>query len=218
MNVINKKSIKSEFMSNRILAIVSTFFLALMFSISIYSLSYLQVSYFLFTLTSAFVIGIFTFFYFLINTANKDINKKDEKLLMIMVLSFVFFIVSLFPIIRSIATHTLYSQIESSIIRSYDGKSPKTENYANFKKDKENNNFEKINYYDKNREELLSIDTNMVMNLMLVKENIKDLTIKNKLNEMYSDKLISVNEYKDFKEYILNNSNNDDILAQLVSR
>lgn len=42
--------------------------------------------------------------------------------------------------------------------------------------------------------------------------------VRNKFDDIYSDKYISINEYNDFKEFVLKNPDGDKHISELVTR
>lgn len=224
MNTIDKNPsvLKNEFKSRRIAGIMFSLLFAFLTGFLIYDFNYLQESLLKTATVSFILVSLFSFFCYALNCPTSKFeaqkHKKDSKLLVIMASSLLLFSFMAYPICKSIGASITYKQINLSIIRSYDNKTPTNINYANFKKDMDENNLDKLIHYNMNRDELESVDTNLVMNIILIKENIKNLTIKNKIEEIYNDKYISKIEYTALKQYILDNPNEDVALAQLVSR
>lgn len=143
---------------------------------------------------------------------------SDKHLSKITAVVFILMLMITFYPLKSVSISDNYYDLDTLILESNAKQEPETAQYLAFKKDMNENNSDTISSYIRNKDDLISLDNNMVFSLTLIRDTIKNESIKQKFDDIYQDKYITVNEYTAFKEYVTKNASQDKQLALLVSR
>lgn len=89
--------------------------------------------------------------------------------------------------------------------------------YKDFLENKKTNNLEKLIEYRNNIDNYSSIGSEQLMNLKILINSTKNNVIKNKIIDMFSDGIVTKQEYKNFKNFILNSEiHKQDEIASLL--
>lgn len=75
----------------------------------------------------------------------------------------------------------------------------------------------KLKEYTKSIDNLISIDKNLSMTLVLVKETVTSFNINDKFNEINSDNFVSKAEYNAFRDYVLEHSKGNERVALVMA-
>lgn len=116
--------------------------------------------------------------------------------------------------IKDSAIDRAYSNINTKMITSYAGV-VETNMYKDFLIDKADRNIVKYNDYKDNIKNYNSISAEQIMNLKLFYSSISNRDVKNKIDDMFKDKLVTENEYAQFQTYIAQADLKDTSLALL---
>lgn len=117
--------------------------------------------------------------------------------------------------LKSFSVANQYKSTKDLILFSNDGKEPNTLAYNEFKFDMKNNDADKIKFYYHNTDHLLSIGRDTKFNLMLLTDSVGSSDIKSKLEEVTKDNFISIKEYNEFKNFVIDSKINEKYLAFL---
>lgn len=116
--------------------------------------------------------------------------------------------------IKDSAIDHAYSNINTKMITSYAGVVD-TQMYKDFLVDKADRNVVKYNDYKDNIKNYNSISAEQIMNLKLFYSSISNTDVKNKIDDMFKDKLVTEAEYAQFQTYIAQADLKDTSLALL---
>lgn len=121
--------------------------------------------------------------------------------------------------IKNNAIDREYSKIDTKMTKSYAG-IVDTQMYKEFLAAKKQRNVTQLNDYKENIKNYNSITAEQIMNLKLFYSSISSNDVKNKIDDMFNDKLVTETEYTQFQTYIANADLKDTSLALLsiVSR
>lgn len=114
--------------------------------------------------------------------------------------------------IKDSAIDSAYSKINTKMITSYAGVVD-TQMYKEFLVDKADRNVVKYNDYKDNIKNYNSISAEQIMNLKLFYSSISNTDVKNKIDDMFKDKLVTESEYAQFQTYIAQADLKDTSLA-----
>lgn len=98
-----------------------------------------------------------------------------------------------------------YNDLNIKILKSNGGQEPKTDLYAQFKKDREANNYDRLLEYKtpETTGELLSTSKENIYLLKLSGESLKNPVLKEKYKEIIADNFVSEQEYQTFKNLVV---------------
>lgn len=89
--------------------------------------------------------------------------------------------------------------------------------YAEFLKAKSTLDVTKLKEYTKSIDSLVSIDKNLSMNLILVRELVTSFDVNNQFNTISADHFVSKTEYNEFRDFVLTNSKGNERLSLVMS-
>ncbi len=136
-------------------------------------------------------------------------NIKDAYKILITIISFII-LFSTSSYIKNMVIKSHYENIEAIVIN--DNKDLKNTNiYKEFKVHKDNLDKEKIVYYFKNINKYKSINKEEIIKLKILYTLTTNVEMKNKLDKLFKEEIISINKYNEFQDFIYNMklSNND---------
>lgn len=111
-----------------------------------------------------------------------------------------------------------YANLEDSIHYFNENKNYLTSKpYTEFLQAKQSLDVAKLKEYTKSIDNLVSIDKNLSMTLVLVKETVTSFNINDKFNEINSDNFVSKTEYNAFRDYVLEHSKGNERVALVMA-
>lgn len=90
--------------------------------------------------------------------------------------------------------------------------------YAEFLQARKSLDIAKLKEYTKSIDNIVSIDKNLSMTLVLVRETVASFNVSEKFNEMNADNFISKTEYNEFRDFVLQNSKGNERVALVMAR
>lgn len=111
-----------------------------------------------------------------------------------------------------------YANIERNIESFNENKDYLTSKpYAEFLEAKKSLDVTKLKEYTKSIDGVVSIDKNLSMTLVLVRETVASFNVSEKFNEMNADNFISKAEYNEFRDFVLQNSKGNERVALVMA-
>jgi hypothetical protein len=147
-----------------------------------------------------------------------DSRKDKLKYLSLLAISFGASSIALIQYTDNSIYEGRYANLEDSIHYFNKNKNYLTSKpYAEFLQAKESLDVTKLKEYTKSIDNLISIDKNLSMTLVLVKETVTSFNINDKFNEINSDNFVSKTEYNAFRDYILEHSKGNERVALVMA-
>lgn len=162
-----------------------------------------------------FFISLSFYFCMFLDKISKNIFKHCVKLTLFAAVGVISLDLVFNEQLKSFSVANQYKYTKDLILFSNDGKEPNTLAYNEFKYDMKNNDADKIKFYFHNTDHLLSIEKDTKFNLMLFTDSVGSSDIKSKLEDVTKDNFISIKEYNEFKDFVIDSKINEKYLAFL---
>lgn len=163
-----------------------------------------------FMVLSAFL-WVFSLYFQQLKIQHKVLKFTSVSIVLTLIVGFM--VVSHFTIYRDNFVALAYKDLNKNILLNNQGKEPQTELYSKFKSDWANNNFEAYKNYEKNTNELISINASDALLFKIAEASLKDQNLILKAKEIRKDGFVSQKEFDDFKNEVLQSSPTDSLLA-----
>ena len=149
---------------------------------------------------------------------NANSRKDKLKYLSLLAISFGASSIALMQYTDTSIYEGRYANLEDSIHYFNENKNYLTSKpYAEFLQARQSLDVAKLKEYTKSIDNLISIDKNLSMTLVLVKENVTSFNINDKFNEINSDNFVSKAEYNAFRDYVLEHSKGNERVALVMA-
>lgn len=160
------------------------------------------------------LLAIFIF----IGLAPLKLFKDKIKYISLIAISFGALSISLMQSTDHFIYDTKYASIERNIESFNENKDYLTSKpYEEFLQARKSLDIAKLKEYTKSIDNLVSIDKNLSMTLVLVRETVSSFNVSEKFNEMNADKFISKTEYNEFRDFVLQNSKGNERVALVMA-
>jgi hypothetical protein len=165
-----------------------------------------------------FLIAFFTCLFF-IGFAPLKLFKDKIKYLSLIAISFGASSIALMQSTDHFVYDTRYAGIERNIEYFNENKDYLTSKpYAEFLEARKSLDIAKLKEYTKSMNSLVSIDKNLSMTLVLVRETVTSFNVRDKLNDMNADNFVSKAEFNQFRDFVLQNSKGNERVALVMAR
>lgn len=169
-------------------------------------------------LMGLFLIAFFTFLFFT-GFAPLKLFKDKIKYLSLIAISFGASSIALIQSTDHFIYDSKYAGIERNIESFNENKDYLTSKpYAEFLQARKSLDIAKLKEYTKSIDNIVSIDKNLSMTLVLVRETVASFNVSEKFNEMNADNFISKTEYNEFRDFVLQNSKGNERVALVMAR
>lgn len=169
-------------------------------------------------LMGVFIIAFFTFLFF-IGLSPLKLFKDKIKYLSLLAISFGASSIALMQSTDHFIYDSQYVGIERNIEHFNKNKDYLTSKpYAEFLEARKSLDIAKLKEYTKSMDSLVSIDKDLSMTLVLVRETVASFNVSEKFNEMNADNFISKAEYNEFRDFVLQNSKGNERVALVMAR
>lgn len=149
---------------------------------------------------------------------NANSRKDKLKYLSLLAISFGASSIALMQYTDTSIYEGRYANLEDSIHYFNENKNYLTSKpYAEFLQARQSLDVTKLKEYTKSINNLISIDKNLSMTLVLVKETVTSFNINDKFNEINSDNFVSKAEYNAFRDYVLEHSKGNERVALVMA-
>lgn len=149
---------------------------------------------------------------------NANSRKDKLKYLSLLAISFGSSSIALMQYTDTSIYEGRYANLEDSIHYFNENKNYLTSKpYAEFLQARQSLDVTKLKEYTKSIDNLISIDKNLSMTLVLVKETVTSFNINDKFNEINSDNFVSKAEYNAFRDYVLEHSKGNERVALVMA-
>lgn len=149
---------------------------------------------------------------------NANSRKDKLKYLSLLAISFGASSIALMQYTDTSIYEGRYANLEDSIHYFNENKNYLTSKpYAEFLQARQSLDVTKLKEYTKSIDNLISIDKNLSMTLVLVKETVTSFNINDKFNEINSDNFVSKAEYNAFRDYVLEHSKGNERVALVMA-
>ena len=165
-----------------------------------------------------FIIAFFTFLFF-IGFSPLKLLKDKIKYLLLLAISFGASSIALMQSTDHFIYDSQYAGIERNIKYFNENKDYLTSKpYVEFLEARKSLDVAKLKEYTKSIDSVVSIDKNLSMTLVLVKETITSFNVNDKFNAMTADNFISKAEYNEFRDFVLQHSKGNERVALVMAR
>lgn len=169
-----------------------------------------------------FMVLIFLLFFaalFLIGLAPLKLLNDKIKYLSLIAISFGSSSITLMQSTDNFIYDSKYAGIERNIKYFNENKDYLTSKpYVEFLEARKSLDVAKLKEYTKSIDSVVSIDKNLSMTLVLVKETITSFNVNDKFNAMSADNFISKAEYNEFRDFVLQHSKGNERVALVMAR